>query len=673
MANLAVGIDTGGTFTDGVVFDLDRKTVEAKTKVETTRHNLNLAVNRCLDHLVAELGEKYGSRDAVEQIKMVSLSTTLATNAIVEGQGAEVGLIQIGFAAHEGQDLPTPYFAVVPGGCNIKGRVSQELDLEKTREAILEMKDQVDAYAVSGYLSVRNPVQEMEVVALIRELTGYPIVAAHQLSTELGMHERTVTAILNARLMPLITTLMDSVKQGMDRLEIEAPLMVVRGDGSLISESKAREKPIETILSGPAASIIGALTLTGVRDGIVVDMGGTTTDVAVLKDGRPSLNREGARVGGWLTRVKAAQITTIGLGGDSLIQVSKNAVLSIGPQRVFPLSWIASQFPYLTGELEEIEPCDYTSMDTQPTTILTYIRDPYNLKMTSTEQQIIDLIKEGPHTLHYIGKTLNKEIDLLSWQRLVNVASVHRASLTPTDILHVDGKLDLWNRRAAQVGARMLASRYLCAVDEFVESVMKEIIFLLAAVTLDRLLEEEEAGFSMTDHQNGIYLLKKIMRQEPYKNRRAFELSTTIKDPLVAVGAPVDAYFPALAEKLSAKLYLPEYAEVANAVGTVSGKAVERVSILVKPGEGGGFLVHTPISRESFNIFEEAVAFACREGERYVYDQAAHAGAVNIETMVERHDRYSKMSADAAGDNPDQNLFIESIIEVSAVGRPWSE
>ncbi|MFO8191468.1 MAG: hydantoinase/oxoprolinase family protein, partial [Bacillota bacterium] len=305
MAEMAIGIDTGGTFTDGVVFDLENKIVKAEAKVETSRHDLTLAVNRCLDRLLEDYKNSNSGNMDIAKIKMVALSTTLATNAIVEGQGAEVGLIQIGFEVEKG--LPTPHFTVVPGGCTIKGQIREELNLDLVEKAVLEMKDQVDAFAVSGYLSVRNPVQEMEVAELIRKLTGYPVVAARQLSSDLGMHERTVTAVLNARLMPLITNLMDSVKEGMDRLAIKAPLMVVRGDGSLISETKAREKPIETILSGPAASIIGALTLTGVREGIVIDMGGTTTDVAVLKDGRPSLNKEGASVGGWLTRVKAAQ------------------------------------------------------------------------------------------------------------------------------------------------------------------------------------------------------------------------------------------------------------------------------------------------------------------------------------------------------------------------------
>ena len=669
MANLALGIDTGGTFTDGVIFDLDQKTVKAKTKVETTRHNLTLAINRCLDNLLDNLKENNGKQVNIGQIKMVSLSTTLATNAIVEGQGAEVGLIQIGFESRQG--LPTPYFASVAGGCNIKGRLKEELDLDAAEKAILEMKDQVDAFAVSGYLSVRNPIQEMQVSELIQKLTGYPVVSAHQLSTDLGMHERTVTAVLNARLMPLITDLMDSVKEGMERLGVEAPLMVVRGDGSLISESMAREKPIETILSGPAASIIGALTLTGIQKGIVIDMGGTTTDVAVLNEGRPSLNREGAEVGGWLTRVKAAHITTIGLGGDSLVQVSKNAELSVGPQRVFPLSWIAAQYPYLIEELEEIRAVDYSSMDAQPTAILNYIRDPLNIKLSETEQQILDVIRDGPHTLHHISKKLKKEIDILPWQRLVNVASVHRASMTPTDILHVNGKLNLWDRRAAELGTVMLASRYRTSVDDFVEAVLDEILYMLAGLTLDRLLAEEGADFSLADEESGSYILKRILGAKN-QDKQHVDFSTHLKHPMIAVGAPVDAYFPTLAEKLNVELHLPEFADVANAVGTVSGQAVERTTILVKPGEGGGFLVHTPQGREFFMIFEEAIDYACKEGRKYVYDQAVEMGAVDIETMVERQDRYSKMSASADPENMDQKLFIESTIEISAVGRPWS-
>lgn len=671
MAKLALGIDTGGTYTDGVIYDLENKTVEVKTKAETTRHNLTLAIDRCLDQLVTAFKEKNGNHVDFGQIKMVSLSTTLATNAIVEGQGAAVGLIQIGFEPR--RDLPTPHYALIAGGCNIKGRIMTEVDLPAAEKAILEMKDRVDAFAVSAYLSVRNPAQELQVADLIRRLTGYPVVAAHQLSTELGMHERTVTAILNARLMPLITGLIDSVRVGMQKLGITAPLMVVRGDGSLISEAKAREVPIETILSGPAASIIGALALTGIREGVVIDMGGTTTDLAVLKNGRPSLNREGARVGGWLTRVKAAKITTIGLGGDSLIRVSRNAELNIGPQRVFPLSWIASRYPYLVEELEEIDPADYNGMEAQPTTILSYISDPLNIKLTKTEQMILNLVREAPHTLHHISKELKKEIDLLPWQRLVGLTSLHRASLTPTDILHVNGRMKLWDCRAAKLGADMLARRYGADRDEFAAVVMEEVIYKLALLTVDRLLEEEGARFSLANEEGGRYMIRRLISGSEPPAGGQVQVSLALEQPLVAVGAPVEAYFPELARKLRAELYLPPFADVANAVGTVSGKATERFTILVKPGEGGGFLVHTPRSRDFFMVFEQAVEYACREGERFVRTEAAEAGAFDIETMIERRDRYSTITRAPEDDNPDNRLFIESIIEVSATGRPWSD
>jgi len=671
MANLALGIDTGGTFTDGVIFDLDQKAVLATTKVETTRHNLTLAINRCIDNLVDKLQNEQQGRYDIRQVKMVSLSTTLATNAIVEGQGAEVGLIQIGFEPTAG--LPTPYFSVIRGGCTIKGRYKEELDLQEAEAAILAMKDQVDAFAVSGYLSIRNPLQEIEVGELIRRLTGYPVVAAHQLSTDLGMQERTVTAVLNARLMPLITDLMNSVKEGMERLKIEAPLMVVRGDGSLISEMKAREKPIETILSGPAASIIGALTLTGVQEGIVIDMGGTTTDVAVLREGRPALNLEGAEVGGWLTRVKAAKITTIGLGGDSLVQVSRSAVLKVGPQRVFPLSWIATQYPYLNDELSSIEPSDYTTIDTHPATILTYIRDPLNMKLSDTESRILDLIREGPHTLHRISRKLQKEIDLLPWQRLVNTASVHRASLTPTDILHVSGQLAIWDRRAAELGTDMLAARYRVSSEDFVKTVMDEILYKLAAITYDRLLAEEGLNYNFSEQDSGQYIIRKILGTNDTGQDEQLSFKSKLNHPLVAVGAPVEAYFPVLAERLQVELFMPHHADVANAVGTVSGKAVESIAVLVKPGEGGGFIVHTPQERVTFMVFEEAIDFACKEGRRLVGEQVAESGAVDVETMLERHDRYSTMAATSDKDNPDQRIFIESIVEVSAIGRPWSD
>ncbi len=135
--------------------------------------------------------------------------------------------------------------------------------------------------------------------------------------------KRATTAILNAHLIPIIHQLIESVKRVFQEQNIVAPLMIVKGDGSLMSESVIQDRPIETILSGPAASVIGAkylLEQSGeVQNAVIVDIGGTTTDIALLKEGLPRLNPNGARVGNWQTNVIAIDIRTIALGGDSQI------------------------------------------------------------------------------------------------------------------------------------------------------------------------------------------------------------------------------------------------------------------------------------------------------------------------------------------------------------------
>src|SRR4029077_8613664 len=133
---------------------------------------------------------------------------------------------------------------------------------------------------------------------------------------------------------------------------IKAPLMVVKGDGSLIEAAVAMECPVETILSGPAASVVGAHYLSGEGDVFVADMGGTTSDVALLSGGRPVLNREGATVGGFRTMVEAVGVHTFGLGGDSEIRLEEQGLVA-GPRRVMPLSLLAHQHPAMLDVLRE--------------------------------------------------------------------------------------------------------------------------------------------------------------------------------------------------------------------------------------------------------------------------------------------------------------------------------
>ncbi len=674
MSYFALGIDTGGTFTDGVVCNLDQNTIIAKTKVITTRHNLTTAINNCLDNLLRSLDEKHVKENVLQRLKMVSLSTTLATNGIVEGQGAAVGVILIGFEID--RELPTPHYCRIAGGCDIKGRIKAPVDLDAAKQAIETMKGKVEAFAVSGYMSIRNPQQELAVEKLVRELTGYPVVCGHQLSVDLGIYERTVTAVLNARLIPLISHLIDAVKEGLHTRNITAALRVVKGDGSVISENVARQRPIETILSGPAASFIGARALSEIQDGIVVDMGGTTTDIAVLNRGRPTINDEGAEVGGWLTRVKAAEITTIGLGGDSIIRVSGEGLLSSGPQKVFPLSWISAEYPYLLDELKTIEASRFLPLTAQPTCILCYIREPANIA-SETEERLLELIREEPHSLYYVSQKLGKDANILPWQRLVNVGTIHRANLTPTDILHVMGKFQRWNTEAAQVGVRIMTAKSGISTEDFIERVQGDVYYKMFSLIVEKLIYHKSGKMSLQKAEESTYLLKEMFYQpvmsvssEDKTGRSEIDFSVRVNIPIVAVGAPVNAYFPEVARRLHAQLIMPPDADVANAVGTVHGKVIERVRVLIKPGESGGFFVYTPHGRELFMDFDESAEYGETIGKENAYKQAVDSGATDIEILVERNDRYSSLSRQP-GIYDENRLFIESIIDIQAIGKPW--
>lgn len=663
MSTLAIGIDTGGTFTDGVICDLASGEILCKSKVITNRSDLYQAVDHCLNELADRTHDCGG--DVFSRVVMTCLSTTLATNAIVEGQGAEVGLLLIGREV-EG-DLPTAHTRTLPGGCDIHGRITEALDLEATQDAIQRMRPQVDAFAVSGYMSVRNPEQELAVRDLVSRLTGYPVVCGHQLSGDLGVYERTVTAVLNARLIPLIARLIDAVKQSLTSRGIAAPLMVVKGDGGLISETVARQRPIETILSGPAASLVGGGVLAGLEDALVVDMGGTTTDAAVLRSGGPVVSDQGAMVGGWRTHVKAAEITTIGLGGDSIIRTSRDKGLEIGPQRVFPLCWIVEAYPHLLEELETVWRDRFDPLKAQPTCVLVFIGEPQKAVLKEQERELLDQIRKQPHTLHNLSQRLGKDETLIPWQHLVEIGTVHRANLTPTDLLHADGRLLLWNKEASELGVRIMARRFQTSPRRFCDMVHEQLGYRLFLLLVEKLMAIEGEVSAAQTIERSTTLLRRMFSQ----SGSAVTFAAKAHLPLVAVGAPAGVFFPPAADRLEAQLHLGADGDVANAIGTVNGTVSERVKILIKPGESGGYFVYGPEERKIFIDFEEALAYGEAVGRRTALRRTATAGGHGIEVTLQRKDSYSSFdeTADSSGEN---RLFIECSLEVVASGRPYN-
>src|SRR6185312_12939061 len=339
---LLLGIDTGGTYTDAVLWS-ESAGVTAKAKSLTTRHDLAVGISGAVDAVLSE------ARADPAGIKLVSMSTTLATNALVEGQGGRVALVMIGFSEDDlgrsglAKALGTDPVVFCPGGHNVHGDASK-LDLAALEAALPTFTETVSGVAVAGYFAVRNPEHEIAARNLIRERTGLPVTCSHELTSKLGGPRRALTTLLNARLISMIDRLIDATEGFLEERGIAAPLMVVRGDGALINSEFARSRPIETILSGPAASLVGARHMTGLDDAVVSDIGGTTTDIAVLDGGRLRLDPDGATVGGLRTMVEAVAMRTFGLGGDSEVALHERSLIPtilLGPRRLVPLSLAA--------------------------------------------------------------------------------------------------------------------------------------------------------------------------------------------------------------------------------------------------------------------------------------------------------------------------------------------
>lgn len=649
--SLVFGIDTGGTYTDGVIVDRANQKIIAKAKALTTREDLRIGIRNCINAM---------DFDRFSEIQVVSLSTTLATNAIVEGRGCEVGLLMIGFAPSH--PLPAAVIATIPGGHNVRGQEKEAFDEGAARAAIEEMRGQVDAVAISGYLSVRNPEHELAAQKLVREILGIPVVCGHHLTRSLGMHERTVTAILNARLMPIIKELLVSVRDSLEERDIHPTIMMVKGDGSLMGEKQAEEKPIETLLSGPASSIIGATFLAGAKDALVLDMGGTTTDIAILKNGVPRIDGEGAHVGGWRTRVEAAAVCTYGLGGDSHIQMDMNRKIKVGPQRVWPFCSLSGRYPYLKDELRSVQiPYVYLLTNFQVTDCFMLLQEKTKAHLTKQEQAVLALLKDGPHSFLYITRMLDVEMNLFNLSRLVNLGLIGRISVTPTDILHAKGLYDQWDKEGAEIAVSLLAARFQKDPETFIDWAIDTVANALCHACLQSLSTYDGNTFTLAEEAAASYLIRcQLEAKDSY-----MECLLRPKVPIIGIGAPVSAWLPLMAAKLQAQLIIPENPEVANAVGSAVGKVMETVKILVHPGEGSnGLVLHSAWEKRNFEGLEEAVAYGIAFAEKKATELARGNGAVNIELNTSHRDVYARANM------IENDVYVQSHIEVVATEKP---
>ena len=662
MPDYGLGFDTGGTYTDAVILNMEDGSVVCCSKSLTTRNDLSIGIAGSIEGFDKEL---------FKHVRMVSLSSTLATNSIVEGKGCRVALIAVG--REFDKSIPVDEYICIRGGHTLSGKEKEPLD-EKTAISFLKsIKGKVDGVAITSYLSVRNPEHENRLFELTKEIIDAPVVCGHQLSSSLGFNERTVTSIMNARLIPIIKDLIVSVKGVMANNGIDAPLMIVKGDGSIMGENIALQRPIETILSGPAASLIGAKNLTGVQDAIVMDMGGTTTDIGILRNGTPRLEKEGAVIGGKRTRVMAAEIATSGIGGDSRIIVNGDKLV-LSPLRVVPLCIAADKWPVLKEKLRKaadapprfVPGCLDESRVTQEIEFFIKLRDIEVDFLTDDDRAFIDSIKDEPKSLTEAGNELNIHPYSFNVPKMEELGMIQRIGLTPTDLLHGEGTYVEFDAEASTNGIIHQAKKLKMSKEDFIAFAKQCVIDKIAAELLKKLFFEETKQMEPD-------VIGKDLMLKAITGKIGLDYGCKIKlnKPIIGIGAPVRAYFPQVAEKFDTELLLSEYSHVGNAVGAITGNIIESIDILITPfkGEGGAddprCTLFASFGKKEFEKYSEALEYAKEQGSAIVSKRAKDAGADRFEVKIENKDKRFGF-----GDEYGGSILIETTITVTAVGKP---
>lgn len=596
----SLGIDAGGTYTDAVIIRNSDKKVVASYKALTTYPELLTGIENAIDGLDPQY---------LKDIKLVSVSTTLATNTILEKTGYPVGLILVGNYLVP-QDTSVQEYVMVRGGHTATGAEAEALDIEAVTEFVNRVKDNVSAFAVSSYFSVRNPEHELQIKDYIIKATGMPVVCGHELSQDLGAYDRGITAYLNAQLIPIARQFIDAIVSDIERRGITAKLMMLKCDGSLINIKEAIQKPIESIFTGPAASLVGASFLSERDTCAVIDVGGTSTDVSLLYKGLPELCEDGAKVGGWNTKVKAIRMETSAMGGDSHVWI-KNRKINIGPRRVIPLCVAAVQYPGFKETLKMGRTPARVELgeNVQPTKFFVRTgKEP--VKLSSYEQEILSTIGQEPVSISDIYWRFGRPVSVEHLDYLIQKRLVQAIGFTPTDALHILGEYDEWDKEASVIGATIMSRLVQMNEQELAEHIKREVAYNMALNLMSYMLKGVEGKE-----------IEKILRGEFFSK---FRLSV----PVVLLGGPVKAYVEQMQNIIDAEILLPPFAEVGNAVGALVGQGVKRIQVLIKAvyrEKQRFFLVFTPGGFEEFSTHGEALKYAEHVGENLIMDYMREA------------------------------------------------
>lgn len=633
---IRLGIDTGGTFTDAVVVDVDSVEVLAHAKALTTKDDLTRGIGNAIDAL---------PRDVLALAEHAALSTTLATNACVEGKGGRAKLVLVGATdellhrvdAQGKFGISYADVITLPFVGSYDGNDVEIPDWDALYDANPAFFDEADSFGIASLYALNNgSVVEKSGAAWLREKFGKLVVESTEVAVEPNVIGRGATALLNARLVPVIDEFLNAVNAAFAARGLDIPLAIVRSDGTLMSEELARLRPVETILSGPAASVTGARALAGQTESLIVDIGGTTSDISIVHAGRAN-RTDGIMIGGWKTQVAGVKIDTIALGGDTQVRFAKSSKLELGTRRVTPLCIAAQRWPQVIKTLERY--LALPGIDFHARYELLYLlRDPGDVsRFNQTEQQLIELLHDGPVALH----DDRMYILGLKTDRLEDEGIVMRCGMTPTDAMHLKGDFDEFDTQASRLGAQCLLKSYkgsAAAVDDEVIAAIADEIYDLAQFRLfsqvlgvfaqDRFWPESEVGF---DSQMSA-MAKRVWESRSDEQRPPFDVRFESNAALVGVGAPTHVFLPAVADMMSAPCVVPQHAPVANAVGAAVSRISVEQRVYINPLRGSdgvvqGYKLRGAGSADTYDHLDEALAAAREQAGALAREEARKRGA----------------------------------------------
>lgn len=634
-----IGIDTGGTYTDAVIFDFENKEIISSAKSLTTKSDLSIGIKNAIDGLDASLTKK---------AEIVALSTTLATNACVENKGGRAKLIFMGVDRGVVErlggisgltDFDQMYF--LDSETTITGEIIKEPDWDKFISDAAPWLSDAEALAIVEVHAMKNGgILEKKAKKLINDHFNLPSVCGYELFSDLNSIIRGASVLLNGRLIPVLAEFLDSIKSSLSERGITAPVAIVRSDGSLMSEEFTGVRPVETVLCGPAASIIGGMYLSETDNAVIADMGGTTTDIAIVRNGRPIMAKGGINIGSWRTFVKGFFVETFGLGGDSAVRYDKTGLMYVDSVRVVPLCTAAADHPEMKERLKRllIETHSHTRFAHEFYILIKDIED--STIHTETEKKFCRALKNGPLILADAAAVIDADIYTINVERLEREGIVMRCGLTPTDIMHIKGDFSSFDTEASLLGAEFVANscgttvRALC--EDVYDKVKRKMYVNIACILLRQELPHNA---EITDETKA--LLERAWDMSQGRGNDNISLGFKTNATLVGVGAPIHIFLPDVAKAMGTDCIVPPHAGVINALGAVTCNINVVQIIKISPTiDQSGLLVYAPEKTVFFEIMEDAVRFAKAEAEKAAIKEArlrGATGAINVKVEENPH------------------------------------